>query len=122
MKNAGKELEVLLSEAGYDKSLCIDDVLSEGGLFVAGREFILISGSYKSQQKAVKQALKRLGINIPVYFLQPSQPTTHIDCEYGISDSARVLYIQPGISFYNRIKLAKIANRHNFELREYRDD
>ncbi|PIN86388.1 hypothetical protein COV19_04880 [Candidatus Woesearchaeota archaeon CG10_big_fil_rev_8_21_14_0_10_44_13] len=129
-------------------------LLSEGGKYVIGNEFVLISNFFKPMKGGILdipseepgplggprldiekhdkillnyvQRIKDMSLGKEVYIV-PSLTSTngdHIDCDYSIIDSLRVIYTSPNAfheEYGTKEKLEKIAERHNFDLRLYKN-
>jgi hypothetical protein len=98
---------------------------SEGGLFVFGDEFILVSGFFEQFAEKIQRVAKKGGLDVPVYFL-PSLTSTykeHIDCDYQVINQLKLIY-GSGHVFHKDNKdairkLEQIAKRHGFDIRKY---
>ena len=121
-------LERKLKELSYDKKIVSHEVLSEGGLCVIGKEFVLVSDAYERDADIFEKVVKDAGLGLPLYFM-PSMTSIcggHIDCDYQIIDAEKILYGGHNTFHGNSedskkaIKLLeKIAEEHDYELREY---
>ena len=121
-------LEEKLKEIGYDKKVASHEILSEGGLYVIGEEFILISDAYERDADVFEKVIKNTCLELPIYFV-PSMTSIrggHIDCDYQIIDTKKILYGGHN-TFHGDSKdsekaikvLEKIMEEHDYELREY---
>lgn len=121
----------MMDDLGYKGPGYSDELLSEGGLYVMGKEFILISDNLEQNNDFFKEIMDKSGLNIPFYFL-PSLTSTsggHIDCDYQVIDSLRILYAGHNAMTGDtdkdkkiRKRLEDIASKHNYELRLYRHE
>lgn len=123
--------EKLMRKAGYRKKIFPDEVLSEGGLYVFGKELILISDRLKQNKEALEKVVKDSGLNLPIYFLPSttSHSDRHIDSDYQIIDSLKLIYgchnlFNKGVDGTKKAlsQLEIIAKRHNYDLRLYEFD
>lgn len=85
-----RKLRMAIRQAGYKKRVVRSEQMSEGGRFVAGNRFCLLSDVFpKEVIFDVSQNEKK-----PVYSVHSftSVLYNHIDCDYGIVDDAEILY------------------------------
>ncbi|MBI2574906.1 hypothetical protein HYV82_03405 [Candidatus Woesearchaeota archaeon] len=133
-------LEKAIRAAGYEGYLHPHDSLSEGGQFVTGEKFCLVTDSYYAP--AVRRVAKLTGT--PTYQVHSFTSIwhEHIDGDYAVVDDALLLYTslpvgrpvpaQPRFSDHEEImrhrglvstrhKLERITEETGYELRTYRD-
>ncbi len=126
--DSSSPFEKMMRNLGYQKHIEPQFTLSEGGLYVFGKEFFLVSDIFRPElRKKFKKVAKNAGLDVTLYFL-PSLTTRdpgHIDCDYQVIDSLRLIYGSNRIfshdEYYRgvRKKLEGIARRHNYGLRRY---
>ncbi|MCX6815215.1 MAG: hypothetical protein NTY20_06215 [Candidatus Aenigmarchaeota archaeon] len=119
----------MLRKLGYQKDIEPNIPLSEGGCYVFGDEFILISDIFEKSKGKFEKILHNSGLEKPAYFVPDLTHTEggHIDCDYQIIDSLKLIY-GSGNVFCNgnyemftkaRKTLEEIAKRHNYDMRKY---
>jgi len=121
-----RKLEIAIRKAGYRSRIVRNKHMSEGGQVVDGNKFCLVSDIIKSE------IISRIAndASMPVYpihsFTSPYH--SHIDCDYGIVDAARILYttLRIGPELYlgepedtSRRILYSIAAETDYQPRKY---
>ena len=118
-----------MEKIGYQKRILPHDSLSEGGCFVFGKEFLLMSDIFEKHKELFLELLKGSRLDLPIYFMPSltSEYHNHIDCDYQIIDRLRLVYVNENLNRVNvpkakkaRKTLEEIAKRHDYEIREYK--
>lgn len=124
----------MMKRLGYKGEIVPHHALSEGGRFILGRDFALISDVYEPFRTELEKTMKITGLNLPLHFVPSVIDTVkyvngagHIDCDYQIVDNLKILYLNEnmiGISSEldrEAIKIAEeIAREYGYDLREYK--
>jgi hypothetical protein len=116
----------IMQRLGYKKRIVPTGIYSEGGLYVFGKEFMLISDVVESEPALFKEAAKCL----PVHFVTGISCGGHIDCDYQIIDSLRLIYMSHNVAVSEsgrsswkdkkpKSKIEEIAKLYGYEIREY---
>jgi len=122
----------VLKRTGFDKKVVPHEILSEGGMFVFGEEFLLLSDDLIKHKEALEKLARNNGLNQPLYFV-PSLTSLwhgHIDCDYQILDAPKILYVSHNVIYeigqndgeHIRATLEEITSNHGFELREFKTE
>lgn len=111
----------MMDALGYSKRIVPAPLLSEGGFYVSGEEFVFILNAFEDvlgiSEKFFKTMLKKQPHFIPAL----SSLNGHIDLDYQIIDTLRLIYASSN-AFKDdecRQKLEEIAEIHGFDVREY---
>ena len=120
--------EKMMRRLNYEGAIIPHEALSEGGLYIFGKEFILVSDHLEPNAEFIRKTAREAGPDVPVYFLPSitSQRHGHIDCDYQFIDSRKLLYASHNVfhgkteaSVHALAKMKEIARRHNYWLKEY---
>ncbi len=106
------EFKRIVRNAGFAGRIIYIPELSEGGCWIFGNSFILVS-------EKLQRYWKVEGVGKPLYLLQATFDHGHIDCDYGLIDDLGILYFRPDILPDNQTMLQKIASGSGYELRPY---
>jgi hypothetical protein len=117
-----------MKKLDYHNEIFPQDSFSEGGCFVFGENFWLISDIFEKNSEVISELQKRTDVDIPFYFMPSisSVYNSHIDCDYQMIDKLKLLYINQNITEVRipevekaRKRLEDIARMHNYDIREY---
>jgi hypothetical protein len=126
-----KPFRKMLRKLGYQKDIEPNVPLSEGGCYVFGDEFILITDAFERFQEKFERILHNAGLEKRAYFVPDlvQSESGHIDCDYQIIDSLKLIYGSENLfcdkyrSFETVTKarktLEEIAKKHNYDIRKY---
>jgi hypothetical protein len=121
----------MMQNLGYKKRMVPARFLSEGGCHVLGKKFALISDRLESEPE-----VRKFADGLAVHFLPglTSIGGGHIDCDYQIIDSLKLIYVSPNVMVSEsdrsiplfkdkkpKSRIKEIAKRHGYKIREYRD-
>lgn len=119
------KLSRAIRKAGYKKRVVRSEQMSEGGRFVAGNMFCLVSDVFPGEIiSSIAEDVQK-----PVYPVRSftSALHNHIDCDYGIVDDAEILYASPMLwtapisesEAVSRNTLDTIASETGYQIRMY---
>jgi hypothetical protein len=126
-----KPFRKMLKELGYQKDIEPDVPLSEGGCYIFGDEFILISDIFERFREKFEKILHNADLEKRAYFVPDlvQSESGHIDCDYQIIDSLKLIYGSENLFCEKyggfetvakaRKTLEEIAGKHNYDIRKY---
>lgn len=119
---------------GYKKPIFGNDMLAEGGRYIFGKKFILASDLHVRDAAFLEYFLKNVAMYtntyLPIHFVPSITSTSgrHIDCDYQIIDTLKLIYISqnaantaslrwPGENAKKRLE--DIAELYGYAVRTY---
>ena len=112
-----------LERLSYNREIVPQEVLSKGGLFVFGKEFIFASDWYEHKYSVFEEVKRRTGLKSPIYFVPTltSPMDGHIDSDYQIIDSLKLICVNGVLQDEGiRKKVEDISQRHNYRIKEFK--